>query len=87
MIDPDTPAITAWQLHSGEYVETAHAAGDDEFTIAAPYPLALIVARLLDRGSVPSERARTLMMKGAACLRIHGKSRAARPRAPGRADR
>lgn len=48
IVDPDEPSITAWRLHGGEYVETAHATRDEQFTVTEPYPIAFSTDRLLD---------------------------------------
>lgn len=48
VIDPEDPAITAWELRGGEYVEAAHAEGDDQFAVTEPYPVALVPRQLVD---------------------------------------
>lgn len=48
VVDPDTPAITAWTLHDGTYVEVASASGDQEFQVAEPYPITLIPSALIN---------------------------------------
>lgn len=41
IVDPDEPSITAWSLVGEGYVAVAQAVGDDEFTVAAPFPVRL----------------------------------------------
>ena len=48
VVDPDGPSITTWELRDNEYVDPAHAAGDETLEVTAPYPLAFSPARLLD---------------------------------------
>ncbi|AVL99928.1 hypothetical protein C6V83_06215 [Gordonia iterans] len=41
VVDPDEPSITAWALHDGEYIETAHATGAEQFSVTEPFPVTL----------------------------------------------
>ncbi len=36
-----TPAIDIYELHQGEYRLTAHAAGDESLSVAAPFPVSV----------------------------------------------
>jgi len=47
IIDPDEPSVTAWTLIDGAYERVAHAAGDDWFEIAEPFPLRFAPASLI----------------------------------------
>lgn len=47
VVDPEEPALTAWQLRDGEYVEMAHVSGDERFTTDVPYTASFTVAELL----------------------------------------
>jgi Uma2 family endonuclease len=48
VVDPDEPSVTAWDLHGGQYVEVAHAAGGQEFVSESPYPVSFCPAQLTD---------------------------------------
>lgn len=52
VVDPDEPSITAWTLEHGRYVQTARAAGDDLFTVTAPFPVELTPGTATQRDSV-----------------------------------
>ncbi|MBP6995711.1 MAG: Uma2 family endonuclease [Phycicoccus sp.] len=41
LVDPQEPALTAFELVDGRYEEVAHVIGDQTWTASAPYPLAL----------------------------------------------
>jgi Uma2 family endonuclease len=43
VVDPDAPALTAWELHDGQYVELAQVAADEAF-VAAARPLSVPVS-------------------------------------------
>lgn len=45
VVDPDEPSITAWELHDGRYIRTAHAVGDRRFHATQPYDVTVTVAR------------------------------------------
>ncbi|WP_456696570.1 Uma2 family endonuclease [Aeromicrobium sp. P5_D10] len=47
VVDPEIPAITAWALHDGTYVEVASANGDQEFRVTKPFPVTAIPAALI----------------------------------------
>ena len=47
VVDPDQPALTAWELRDGEYVEVAHVTGEERFAASAPYDVVLCPAQLL----------------------------------------
>ncbi|MDR7252277.1 Uma2 family endonuclease [Nocardioides sp. BE266] len=46
--DPEAPAITAWELHEGAYVEVAALSGGEPFTAAHPFPVSLTPQSLVD---------------------------------------
>jgi Uma2 family endonuclease len=48
VIEPDGPALTAWELRGDEYVEVAQAVGEDEYATVTPYSLVIVPARLVD---------------------------------------
>lgn len=48
IVDPDEPSITAWRLDGDEYVETAHAEGDEVFRVAEPVSVELRPRDLVD---------------------------------------
>jgi Uma2 family endonuclease len=49
VIDPEAPpAITAWELHDGAYVEVASATAGELFTAAHPFPITLTPQSLVD---------------------------------------
>lgn len=48
VVDPDLPAITAWELQAGRYREVAHVEGGQEFTAREPFPVTVVPAKLLD---------------------------------------
>jgi len=48
VVDPEGPAMTAWDLRHGAYVEVASVTGDERYVATAPYDVALSPARLLD---------------------------------------
>jgi Uma2 family endonuclease len=39
VVDPETPAITAWRLEDRQYVEQAGAVGDELFRTGWPFPI------------------------------------------------
>lgn len=47
VVDPDRPAITAWQLIDGGYVEVASAEADQAFRVAVPFPLEIVPSDLV----------------------------------------
>ena len=47
VVDPDEPSLTAWQLQGGKYVEVAHAAGQEQVDLQAPYPVTIVPAELI----------------------------------------
>jgi len=46
VVDPDEPSLTAWLLQGGKYVEVAHAAGQEQVDLQAPYPVTIVPAEL-----------------------------------------
>ena len=46
-IDPDTPAVTVYNLRDGTYVEAAHVEGDDELTVSTPFDVTFTATGLL----------------------------------------
>ncbi|KQV77889.1 hypothetical protein ASC64_03475 [Nocardioides sp. Root122] len=48
VVDPEAPAITAWDLRDGAYVEVASVAGGERFAAAHPFPIALAPRDLVD---------------------------------------
>ncbi|MFI5429900.1 Uma2 family endonuclease [Aeromicrobium sp. UC242_57] len=48
VVDPEVPAITAWVLRDGAYVEAAGASGDQEFRVTEPYPISLVPSALIN---------------------------------------
>ena len=42
LVDPEEPALTAFELVDGHYTEVAHVVGDQAWTATHPYPLTLI---------------------------------------------
>ena len=48
VVDPEGPALTAWDLHEGTYVEVANVTGDEQYVATAPYDVVISPARLLD---------------------------------------
>lgn len=55
VVDPEQPAITAWDLVDGSYVHGVHAEGDQPFTVEAPFPLTVVPAELVDERSRPGQ--------------------------------
>lgn len=47
VVDPDGPALTAWELRDGEYVEVAHVTGEEQFAASAPYDVIICPSQLL----------------------------------------
>nr|WP_226920940.1 Uma2 family endonuclease [Georgenia subflava] len=47
VVDPDVPALTAWQLTAGRYVEVAHASAGEPFDASSPFPVAFTPAQLV----------------------------------------
>jgi len=47
VVDPEGPALTAWELRDGEYVEVAHVTGEEQFAASAPYDVTISPAQLL----------------------------------------
>jgi len=48
VVDPIQPAITAWQLRSGAYVEVGHVQGRDVMSAHEPFPVDVTPAELLE---------------------------------------
>jgi len=46
-VDPDEPSVTAWQLQDQAYVEVAHAVGQEQVALEAPYPVTIVPAELV----------------------------------------
>jgi hypothetical protein len=47
VIDPDEPALTAWELRAGHYVQVTHVRGVEEYAAQLPFPLVVCPARLV----------------------------------------
>jgi Uma2 family endonuclease len=47
VVDPDEPSLVVWQLHGEEYVEVARAVGTEQVDVDAPYPIAIVPAKLV----------------------------------------
>lgn len=47
VVDPDGPAITAWDLRDGRYDEVAHATGPEEVTLTRPVRVTVRLGDLL----------------------------------------
>ena len=47
VVDPTVPALTAWQLEHGSYVQVAHIEGEESWTTAVPYELTVTAADLV----------------------------------------
>ena len=45
---PVEPSLTAWELQDGTYDEVAHISGDEAWTAARPFPVAIVPNELLD---------------------------------------
>ena len=41
VVDPDRPAVIAWELSDGRYLQVAEVAGDEEFVADLPYRVRL----------------------------------------------
>jgi len=48
VIDPEGPAVTAWQLVDGTYVETANVTANEPFAAELPYPVEFLPSELVD---------------------------------------
>lgn len=48
LVDPVEPSVTVLDLVDGVYQETAHAVGEAELRVEAPFPVTLVPARLAD---------------------------------------
>ena len=48
VVDPGGPSITAWELRGGGYVVAGTATGEETLELAAPYPVSIAPARLVD---------------------------------------
>lgn len=47
VVDPDGPRLIAWDLQGSHYVEVAHAAADEVFSVVAPVELSLVPRDLI----------------------------------------
>lgn len=47
VVDADVPAVTAWTLTDGAYVEVAKVSGDDTFSVTEPYDITLVPSALI----------------------------------------
>lgn len=45
--DPDVPAVTAWTLRNGSYVEVATVTGDQQLSVAEPFAISLTPSALI----------------------------------------
>ena len=50
VVDPAVPAVTAWELRGGDYLQVGQAQGAETFRTDAPYPLEIVPARLIPPG-------------------------------------
>lgn len=48
VVDPLVPALTAWDLHDGRYVEAAHVAGAEAYDATAPFAVRVVPNDLID---------------------------------------
>lgn len=48
VVDPDVPEIIAWDLADGKYAEAGRATGESPLSIARPFHVDVVPARLLD---------------------------------------
>jgi len=48
VVDPDEPSITVWELVEGEYVDRAHAVGDETVALDQPFPVRITPSQLRD---------------------------------------
>jgi Uma2 family endonuclease len=54
VVDPgEPPALTAWELRAGEYVEVASVSGPEEFAVQVPFAMTVVPDDLVDP-DVPS---------------------------------
>ena len=47
VVDPDVPAITAWTLRDGAYVEVGTATGDERLTVTDPFQITVVPEALV----------------------------------------
>ena len=47
VVDPVTPAVTAWHLRAGAYVEIGHATGDQPLSVQQPFALDVVPTQLV----------------------------------------
>ena len=45
IVDPDGPALTAFELRDGQYVQVAEVTGEESWTATQPFPVTLTPAR------------------------------------------
>lgn len=48
VLDPTRPALVAWELREGRYVEVADVAGDAAFEASLPFPVRVVPSALVD---------------------------------------
>jgi Uma2 family endonuclease len=47
VVDPDEPAVVAWRLEDGDYVEAGRASGSEVLELSRPFPVRIVPADLL----------------------------------------
>lgn len=53
VVDPDVPAVMAWQLVDGTYVESGRAEGDELLVLDEPFPIEIQPSALTDQAPPP----------------------------------
>lgn len=48
LVDPGGPSLTVLELDAGDYVERGQMSGDGSLTVQQPFPLEIVLARLVD---------------------------------------
>ncbi len=48
VVDPEEPALTAWGLRDGRYVEVAQVAGNESYVASEPFRVTLTPQQLVD---------------------------------------
>jgi Uma2 family endonuclease len=48
VVDPITPALTAWRLRAGAYVKVGHVTGDQALTVDEPFPVDVVASQLIE---------------------------------------
>ncbi len=55
IVDPEIPALTAYELHDGAYAEVAHVTGDEVFVAERPFHVRLVPTELIGGLSPPPD--------------------------------